>query len=238
VEPELRVRVALLKQLPRARRDRFIDVKLLNGSWEAFSRKVTLAQRLSDEQLEEVEDLDDVYTNVSPEFSSEPAECERDGMVKVAIDQSGKATPRRAKMCAFRLADRLNFEPKYRGRTLVIFAGMADLELLPRPVIDVPSAPVATQATAPVATSNTPQTIRDDGPIRAWLDQHSDEILACNGGRTVAVRVELDDAGAAKLELHGVAAGSPEASCFAAALAPPVFSPGPGTLIHLVKSAQ
>ena len=35
---------------------------------------------------------------------------------------------------------------------------------------------------------------------------------------------------------HGAAAGSPEASCFAAALTPPRFGPGPGTLIHLIKS--
>ncbi len=228
VEPELRDRVALVAQLPKAGRDLFVKVKMLDGDWDTFSRRVAVVQRLNDAQIQELESLQDIYLDLSDGFSGELTACVETGVLPVYVYDSGQATSKVLSPCASALAARLRFARPYRERRLALIAGMRDVKPLPRPEMTQPVADAAEPAPAPAA-------LADEAPIRTWLDEHAEEILACNAGQTVAVRVDLDDQGTAAVGIHGAPAGSPEVSCLQAALTAPAFGQGPGTLIHVVK---
>ncbi|MFO0708589.1 MAG: hypothetical protein U0353_02050 [Sandaracinus sp.] len=72
--------------------------------------------------------------------------------------------------------------------------------------------------------------------IRAGIDAHRDDVLACTGRSASVVRVRYAVDGAITLTLGGDLEGSPEEGCVRAAIGGVRVSPGhEGTVMHLVR---
>ncbi len=248
VEPELLARATLLNTLPKPRRNRYISVKLLDGSWDEFSREIAILQRVDDEQLRKLGPLENVVTEMDDAFAAQVTECTKNGVLTVKVYNGagfeGKAVAQSHKPCAKALVERLRFERQYWGRELQFVTGLKGVGPLPRPepalpVADeaVPALPSEQRSSGPNGSPASASPPADEAAIRLWLNEHGSEILACNAGEALALRVDVDADGALTVAIHGAPPGSAEGRCLEEALVPPTFAPGVGTLIHLVKAA-
>jgi hypothetical protein len=245
LDPELVARSQLLFNLPKQKRDRFVASDILAGTWDSFAYEVAALGKLSDQQLENMQDQSvTLYTSFSAGFNEALKSCVgSDRVVEVWINNSGSFISYPDKRCLSELAVHpdLAFLRSEPGRRYVLATDVHGIVPLPRPAPNTVAAPAAQPAAAPVVDSASSVAPTDNqalsAKVRADLDAAASDILTCTASDKMAVKAHVDEQGKATFSLMGALSGSGEEGCVRAALGARTFAPGPLDVVHLVKAA-
>jgi len=109
----------------------------------------------------------------------------------------------------------------------------SDLATEPSPLVVADAPGVSPASPGPAASVTSPSF---EAPVRAELDAHRDDILACAPVPRVLVRARWTAPGPVALTLEGALSGSAEERCVQAALGALAAPEGTGDLLHLVRA--
>jgi hypothetical protein len=247
LDQELFARSQLLFQLPKQRRDRFVSVDILAGTWDEYSIQVAAAAALSAKQLEKVEEFSALYTDFSPAFNDSLKSCI--GADNVALfwssGQSILMSPAKQCMSALRTSGELAFLHAVPRRKFAFATDVRGIKPLARPAVEAMAAtPVPEPAPAAASARATDSAPADEAAttalnekVRTDLDAAASDILTCVAADKTAVKVHVDAEGNATYSLMGALAGSGEEGCVRAVLKGHTFGAGPLDVVHLVKTA-
>lgn len=247
-DAEVFVRAQLLFELPKHKRNAFIEYDVKQGSWDDYSLRVAIVGSLSAIQVDALEGrIDQLYVGVSEEFSQEIADCVgKDEYFAVRYDGIRmNETGLIQHECARPLLGSDELEPlkKREGVEVLIPAGVTNVKPFPRPEVEMtedelPEPPLEEEegdetAEEPGSAAAIDPHVADS--VRKWLGEHRDDILTCAAKERVAILAELNDEGSVSVSLRGELAGTPEEMCVRSAVGKQVFEAGSGQVLHLIK---
>ncbi len=239
LDPALLERVRTLQEVPQPQRDAFVSTDIAAGTWDQFAKKVASAKALKPGQVQAVSDLSRLYTDFSPEFDAALGQClGPDGVATISVAKNGgiAVSPNQGCLVGLRGASDLAPLRARLGEVFQLAVGVRAIVPVSRPIDPEVARAEAEAAAKRAAEPPPPSELSKE--VRAWLDSASKEVTSCAGAPQVVVSVTVDTAGLATLSLRDELAGSPAEGCIRAALPSQAFSPGPETIVHLVRAPE
>jgi hypothetical protein len=249
--PEIRRRAPLLLKLPRDVRNRFVSTDVTLGSFSDFVWRLALIARMTATQVADLRDP--VYLYVPHDLPERTAlqSCGQNLLYKVSVHApSGKTRVSLHKQttltghCFSKASEHVRVPPEQRELGHVYFyTGPANARILtaltsggassPPSHAEATSAPGAAADSGP--TGAAPSDI--EAGIRAHLDAHREDVLACVNAPRAVLQVAYAPDGQALVSLQGADAGGPLEGCVRAVLGaiPVQGAEEPGTVVHLVR---
>jgi hypothetical protein len=263
--PELVRRAALLLHLPRDRREPFTTLDIMVEDEATYTRRIATLAALSEEDMGWVDDIHRLYVDLPESVRADFNRCGLDGLVAVSIDRkTGRWKGEWGHLynfvkseeeldCVKATAERLEVPVIHRKRFrhVLLHLDEPSQEII-EAAADLSATPPGQEAGGPTGPeaksepSREPQTKEGtaaltpdtEARIRAHLDDHRDDILACVDAERAVVRVERTSDGGQSVGLQGAGAGTPVEGCVGAVVGSLPLEAGEdegGVVLHLVR---
>jgi hypothetical protein len=249
--PAIRRRAPLLLKLPRDVRTHFVSTRITQGSFQDFVWRLALVATMPRDKLDALGDPSRLYVYANAQEHQALMACGT-ALIRVRVDAaSGNLKPQGYALhyadnpdCYRKALDRLRATPDQRRLgQIFVYTGRAYASILA--ALDAP-AEESEPALAPVApaehaTDDAPARAQDapdlEARIRAHLDAHREDVLACVNAPRAVLQVAYAPDGKAVVSLQGAEAGGPLEGCVRAVLGaiPVQGADEPGTVVHLVR---
>lgn len=239
LDPALLERMRALQEVPQPQRDAFVSEDIAAGTWGQFAKNVAAAKQLKPGQVQAVTNLSQLYTDFSPQFDAALEQClGAEGVATISVAKNGgiAVSPNKGCLVGLRSAPDLAPLRAQYGEVFQLAVGVRAIVPINRPIDPEVARAEAEAAAKRAAEPPPPSELSKE--VRAWLDAASKEVTSCAGAPQVVVSVTVDTAGLATLSLRDELAGSPAEGCIRAVLPSQTFSPGPETIVHLVRAPE
>jgi hypothetical protein len=248
-QPLLHQRAARLQELPYPRRAYFVTEDVMAYDQASFDRLLAVTHLASDAALKEASGpsglmiLPDQDARQLAACTTEPVQfkvrgnrfkllAKNAGLVLVlcigGIQRGLEATP-----AQIRLQKAVAWSEGSESNVSAWIAAHAAT-----PIASADSSLTASDATPAAPAAAQPADPASDQEVRALLDAHAIDLLACVGTPRVVIEASVNGEHAVAFAVRGMAASDPIQGCVRAVLGAPQIAGGPGEVVHLVRNVE